>query len=322
VTVEATALWIDAPGRVALRRSVLPSPREGEVRIATRFSGVSRGTERLVFAGGVPESEHARMRCPFQEGAFPGPVKYGYAAVGVVEEGPAALVGRVVFALSPHQDAAVLPVDAAVPVPDAVPARRATLAANMETALNVVWDAGVAPGDRVAVVGAGLVGLLVAWLAGRIPGTTVTVADVRPDRATVAAGLGVAFADPTRIPPDQDVVVNASASAGGLAAAIEAAGLEATVVEASWHGAGSTAVPLGGAFHSRRLRIVSSQVGLVPPARRSRWTHRRRLETALGLLADPALDALITGETPFADAARDYPAVLSDPRTIAHVFRY
>jgi threonine dehydrogenase-like Zn-dependent dehydrogenase len=262
------------------------------------------------------------MRCPFQEGAFPGPVKYGYAAVGVVEEGPAALVGRVVFALSPHQDAAVLPVDAAVPVPDAVPARRATLAANMETALNVVWDAGVAPGDRVAVVGAGLVGLLVAWLAGRIPGTTVTVADVRPDRATVAAGLGVAFADPTRIPPDQDVVVNASASAGGLAAAIEAAGLEATVVEASWHGAGSTAVPLGGAFHSRRLRIVSSQVGLVPPARRSRWTHRRRLETALGLLADPALDALITGETPFADAARDYPAVLSDPRTIAHVFRY
>jgi NADPH:quinone reductase-like Zn-dependent oxidoreductase len=322
VTVIATALWIEAPGRAALRRAPLGPPGEGEVLVATRWSAVSRGTERIVFSGRVPPGEHDRMRCPFQEGAFPAPVMYGYAAVGVVETGPEPLLGRTVFSLSPHRDRMVLPADAVMPVPDGVPARRATLAANMETALNVVWDAGIGPGDRVAVVGAGLVGLLVARLAARIPGTAVTIADIEPSRAAVAACLGVSFATPDRLPADCDVAINTSASAAGLAAAIACAGLEATVVEASWHGAGEVPVPLGGAFHSRRLRLTSSQVGRVPAERSARWSHRRRLETALALLDDPALDTLVSGETAFADAARDYPAILSDPGTIAHVFRY
>jgi threonine dehydrogenase-like Zn-dependent dehydrogenase len=319
---DATALWIEAPGRAALRTRPLPEPGPDEVVVAALWSAISRGTERLVFEGRVPASERERMRCPHQDGAFPGPLTYGYALVGRVEAGPPELLGRTVFALAPHADRMVLPAEAAVPVPAGAPARRAALAANMETALNVVWDARIGPGDKVAVIGAGLVGCLVARLAAGIPGTAVTLSDVNPARAGVAAALGVAFAAPAEIPGDQDVVVNASASASGLAAALQAAGLEARVVEASWHGEGTVSVPLGGAFHSRRLRLVSSQVGLVPAERRARWPHRRRLETALALLADPALDVLITGETPFAAAADAYGGILADEATLAHLFRY
>jgi threonine dehydrogenase-like Zn-dependent dehydrogenase len=262
------------------------------------------------------------MACPFQEGSLPGPVKYGYAAVATVEAGPAELVGRTVFSLSPHQDAAVLPAGAVVPVPEGVPARRATLAANMETALNIVWDAGIGPGDRVAVIGAGLVGLLVARLAAAVPGTAVTVADIQPERAGSAARLGLTFTEPDKIPMDQDVAINTSASSAGLVTALAVAGVEATVVEASWHGDAMVPLPLGAAFHSRRLRLLSSQVGMIPAGRRSRWTHRRRLEAALSMLADPVFDSLISGESAFSRAAADYPTVLADPATLAHVFRY
>ncbi|HUG60509.1 MAG TPA: zinc-binding alcohol dehydrogenase [Methylomirabilota bacterium] len=322
MALDATALWIEGPGRAALRAERLPPAGPGEVRIAMLFSAISRGTEKLVFQGRVPPSEHRRMRCPFQEGDFPGPVKYGYAAVGRVEQGPPDLAGRIVFALAPHASAAVLPAAAVVPLPEGVPPRRAALAANMETALNVVWDARIQPGDRVAVFGAGLVGLLVARLAAAIPATAVTISDVDPAKAAVAATLGLPFTAADASQSECDVAINASASQDGLAAALAAAGDEATVVEASWYGEATVSVPLGGPFHSRRLRLVSSQVGMVPPDRRVRWTHRRRLETALALLADPALDALITGETPFAEAAERYAGILADPATLAHIFRY
>ncbi len=284
--------------------------------VETEVSGISRGTEALVLRGGVPESERARMRCPLQAGEFPFPVKYGYAAVGRLPDGAR------VFVLHPHQDRFVAPVAMVVPVPEDVPSVRAVLAANMETALNVVWDGGAAPCDRIAVVGAGVVGCLAAWLCARLPGAEVTLVDVNPGRAAVAAALGVRFALPGGVPEGCDLVINASASAAGLATALAAAGTEAVVVEASWYGDRAVAVPLGGAFHSRRLRIVGSQVGQVPAARRARWTHRRRLEAALGLLADPVLDVLVSGETGFGELAGRYGAILDDPGTLCHVIRY
>jgi threonine dehydrogenase-like Zn-dependent dehydrogenase len=318
---EATArsFWLTAPGAGEIRTARLG---EDEATVAARFSGVSRGTEALVAAGRVPADQHAPMRCPLQEGRFPFPVKYGYAAVGTVEAGPADLLGRTVFVLHPHQDRFVSPAAMAVPVPDAVPAGRAVLAANMETALTVLWDSGAGAGDRVAVVGAGVVGLLTGYLAARLPGARVTLVDVNPARASLAARLGCAFAAPGAAPRDCDVVVHASASPAGLATAFACAGREARVVEASWHGAGETPVPLGGAFHSRRLALVSSQVGSIPPARAPRWTHRRRLETALGLLADPVLDALISGETAFDALPGAYHGILADPATLCHRIRY
>jgi NADPH:quinone reductase-like Zn-dependent oxidoreductase len=308
---EGEALWYVGPGRAEIRREPVPAPGAGEVRVRALHGAISRGTERLVLAGRVPPSEYARMRGPNMGGAFPFPVKYGYATVGRVEEGPDGLVGRTAFALHPHQTRFVLPADAVTPVPDGVPARRAVLAANMETALNAVWDAAPGPAGRVAVVGAGVVGALVAWQCARIPGTQVTLMDVLPSRAALAQRLGVGFALPAAAPTDCDLVFHASASAAGLATALNLAGDEATVIELSWYGAGDVPVPLGGAFHSRRLRLVSSQVGKVAPSHRAEWTPARRLAAALALLADPALDALLAPAVAFADLPRHLPALLA-----------
>lgn len=319
------ALWIVAAGRAALQDTpVRPAP--GDLVIETLWSGISRGTERLVLAGAVPASERARMRAPLQEGEFAFPVKYGYCAVGRVVDGPAARRGETVFALAPHQSRLACPPELAHPLPPGLPPERAVLAANMETALTVVWDSGAAPGDRVAVVGAGVVGALAGWLCARLPGAEVTLVDPQPDRAGLAAALGCGFAAPAEAEAQAeglaDVVIHASASPAGLATALRLAGREATVVEASWYGDRDIPAPLGGAFHSQRLRLVSSQVGSLPPARAPRWSHARRMATALALLADPALDALISGETAFDDLPAAYAGILAAPGTLCHRVRY
>ena len=314
--MTADALWCTAPHQTEIRPG-----RIGEgVLVEALFSGISRGTERLVAAGRVPDSERDRMRGPGMEGDFPFPVKYGYCSVGRATEGD--LAGRAVFALHPHQTAYRLPQTALTPVPDHVPPARAVLAANMETALTILWDSGASAGDRIAVVGAGVVGALVGYLAARLPGADVSLVDINPARAELGAALGVPFALPDGAPQECDVVIHTSASANGLALALSLAGQEATVIEASWHGDAAIPVPLGGAFHSRRLRLVSSQVGHVPPARLPRWTYARRLAKALDLLADPRLDALISGETDFADVPAVYAQVLAAPDTLCHRIRY
>lgn len=312
---DSHALWITGPAQA----QILPvriRPGHGEVLIETLFTGISRGTERLVFEGRVPVCAHSTMRAPLQEGDFSFPVKYGYSAVGRILEGPD--TGEVVFVLHPHQTRFACPAAMAVAVPECVPPARAVLAANMETALNIIWDAQVQPGDRVAVIGAGTVGALAGYLAARIPGTEVCLVDIDTRRGVLAKTLGCGFAAPDVAPAERDVVIHASASDAGLEAAIGLAGLEATIVEASWYGAGRTAVGLGGAFHQRRLRLVSSQVGRIPAGHAARWTHRRRLEMALRLLADPALDVMVSGESRFDDLASDYAAILSAPDTLCH----
>lgn len=308
---ERRSLWYVGEGQADLWSEALPVRGKDDVLVRTLWSGVSRGTERLVAAGRVPEDEADRMRCPFQEGRFPFPVKYGYAAVGVVEEGPAELAGATVFSLSPHQSHAVLPATAVVPVPSTVPARRAVLAANMETALNAVWDAAIGPADRVVVVGGGIVGILAAVVAAAIPGCAVVLADPAPERRAAAECLGLAAAPAPPPASEADVVIHASATAAGLAAAIAAAGFEARVVELSWYGEGAVPVRLGGAFHSRRLTLLSSQVGHLPPGRRGRWSHRRRLEAALRLLADDRLDRLLDVEVAFESLPERLPALLA-----------
>lgn len=305
------ALWYVAPGRAEIRAEPVAPPADGEVRLRAVASALSRGTERLIFSGRVPESEYERMRAPFMSGAFPFPVKYGYAMVGRVEQGPAELKGRLCFALYPHQTVFNLACENIVPLPDGLSPERAVLAANMETALNAVWDAQPGPGDRIAVVGAGVLGLLVARLCGRMPGTEVTVVDINPDRAGIAQAFGAAFAAPDAAPKDCDLVVHTSASAAGLATALRLAGDEATVLELSWYGSDDVKVPLGDAFHSRRLRLISSQVGKVAPSHRPRWDYRRRLSAALGLLNDPVLDALIAPPVAFSDLPAKLPGILT-----------
>ncbi len=296
---DAHAFWLRSPGRGEIRPVVLPEPGSGDVMVRTLRSGVSRGTETLVFRGGVPESQYAAMRAPFQEGDFPGPVKYGYLNVGAVEHGPPELRGRTVFCLYPHQTAYVVPAGAVTPVPDGVPPSRAVLAGTVETAVNALWDAAPLVGDRVAVVGAGMVGCCVARLLARFPGVEVTLVDIDATRAGVAAALGARFALPEDAPGGCDLAVHTSATAAGLQRSLDLLAPEGTVLELSWYGDEEVRLALGGAFHSGRLRIRASQVGTVSPARSARRTTADRLRLALDLLRDPAFDALLTGESRF-----------------------
>jgi threonine dehydrogenase-like Zn-dependent dehydrogenase len=296
---EARAFWLRSPGAGEIRPAALPDPGPDEVLVRTSYSGISRGTETLVFSGGVPASQYAAMRAPFQEGDFPGPVKYGYLSVGVVEEGPPALQGRTVFCLYPHQTAYVVPAGAVVAVPDGVPPARAVLAGTVETAVNALWDAAPLVGDRITVVGAGMVGCCVAAVAARFPGVRVQLVDADPARAGVAEALGVDFALPADAEPGRDLVVHASATSAGLQRSLELLVPEGTVIELSWYGDRDVNLSLGGAFHSGRLSIRSSQVGTVSPARRGSRTYADRLALALELLRDPAFDALITDEFRF-----------------------
>lgn len=321
--MSASAYWVTGPLQGELRDEPLAPPGPGEALVRTLYTGISRGTEALVMRGEVPPSEFAGMRAPFQVGDFPWPVKYGYCNVGCVEDGPPAWVGQSVFCLYPHQSAYCVPIEALHRIPDAVPPGRAVLAANLETAVNGLWDAAPRIGDRIAVVGAGSVGVLCAWLAARMPGCRVELIDINPGRAEIAERLGVDFALPEDARGDADLVVHASGSSAGLEQAIALAGFEATVLELSWYGTKPVTLPLGAAFHRRRLSLRSSQVGQVATAQRARWDFRRRLDLALALLADPALDVLISGEDDFDDLPAVQARLASDPGgTLMHRIRY
>ena len=322
----ARAFWVVGPSSGEIRSVELPPTGPGEVLVRTLHSGVSRGTETLVFQGHVPTSQYAVMRAPFQDGDFPWPVKYGYLNVGTVEEGPAPLLGRVVFSLFPHQSTFVVPAEAVTVVPDGVPPERAVLAGTVETAVNALWEAAPLVGDRVAVVGGGMVGCCVARLLAGIPGAEVTLVDVEPARAKVASSLGVGFADAAEardIVDACDIVVHTSATSSGLQLSLDLLATEGTVIELSWYGTHEVRLALGGTFHSGRLAIRASQVGEVAPARRSRRSRADRRGIALELLRDPAFDALLTGRSSF----DDLPAVmeqLADGRlpAICHVIDY
>lgn len=297
----ARAFWLETPGTGGIRTAPLPVPGPGDVVVRTLASGVSRGTETLVFRGGVPANQHDLMRAPFQEGEFPAPVKYGYLNVGEVEQGPADLVGRAVFCLYPHQTRYVVPATAVTPVPEGVPPARAILAGTVETAVNALWDAAPLVGDRIAVVGGGMVGCSVAAVLAGFPGVRVELVDPDPTRAAIAAALGVGYATPAAAAGECDLVVHASATEAGLARSLELLATEGEVIELSWYGDRRVSVPLGEFFHSRRLVVRASQVGAVSAARRARRTYGDRLALALRLLADPRYDALITDEVDFGE---------------------
>jgi len=320
---DACAFWLCQPGVGEIRSVSLPSPGPDDVVVQTLRSGISRGTETLVFRGGVPRSQYEAMRAPFQDGEFPGPVKYGYLSVGVVEQGPAELQGRTVFCLYPHQTAYVVPARSVVVVPEDVPAARAVLAGTVETAVNALWDAAPLVGDRITVVGAGMVGCCVARLLARIPGARVTLVDVDEGRADVAAALGVDFALPADAVDGRDLVVHTSATSAGLQRSLDLLAPEGTVIDLSWYGDADVRLSLGGVFHSRRLGIRASQVGVVAPARGGTWTTTDRLALALDLLADPAFDALLTGVSRFEELPQVMPRLASgDLPALCHVVTY
>jgi threonine dehydrogenase-like Zn-dependent dehydrogenase len=322
-TDTARAFWTTEPGTGCIRAEPLPPADAGDVLVRALYSAISRGTETLVFSGRVPPSQYQAMRAPFQSGEFPGPVKYGYISVGQIDAGPPERIGERVFCLFPHQDRYRVPENAAIPLPSGLPAERAVLAANMETAVNAFWDAGPLAGDRIVVIGGGVLGLLTGWLCQQVPGTQVTLVDPNPARAPVAAVLGLDFRADVSGLDGSDLVVHASGQPLGLADALRIAGREATILELSWYGDRQVPLSLGENFHARRLVLRSSQVGTIPAHRRARWDYRRRLELALGLLCDDVLDVLITGESRFDELPSVLAALARVPGdTLCHRIRY
>jgi threonine dehydrogenase-like Zn-dependent dehydrogenase len=319
----AHAFWLREPGCGEIRPVGLRDPGPADVVVRTVRSGISRGTETLVFRGGVPPDQRARMRAPFQEGEFPGPVKYGYLSVGAVEDGPPDLLGTTVFCLYPHQTVYVVPAGAVSIVPEGIPAARAVLAGTVETAVNALWDAPPFIGDRVVVVGGGMLGCCVAGLLHRFPAVQVTLVDVDPQRAGIAAALGVDFALPEEADGGCDLAVHTSATSAGLQRALDLLAPEGTVIDLSWYGDAEVRLSLGGAFHADRLAIRSSQVGVISPARAARRTAADRMALALELLRDPAFDALLTGESHF-DELPEVMAQLADGSlaAVCHTITY
>jgi threonine dehydrogenase-like Zn-dependent dehydrogenase len=321
MTSDGYAFWLAEPGRGEIRPVKVPEPGPGEVLVRTLHTGVSRGTETLVFTGRVPESQWSAMRAPFQEGDFPAPVKYGYLNVGVVEQGPPELLGRTVFSLYTHQTRFVVPASMVTVVPDGVPAHRAVLAGTVETAVNALWDARPLVGDRIAVVGGGMVGGCAAAILARFPGVRLQLVDVDAGRAELAARLGAGFALPDDALDECDLVIHASATAAGLTRSLELLATEGTVVELSWYGDKQVRVPLGEFFHSRRLTVRGSQVGGIVPGRRR--TYADRLALSLELLEDERFEALVSGHSPFAELPEVLPRLADGSLpALCHVIDY
>jgi threonine dehydrogenase-like Zn-dependent dehydrogenase len=319
----SAALWYEAPFTAQIRREPLRAPKPDEVLIRTLTSAISRGTERLIASGLVPEGERERMRCPMQAGDFPFPVKYGYCAVGIVVQGPEEWRNQRVFVLHPHQDWFIAPISMLNRIPEGLSSQRAALAANMETALNAIWDSGASAADRIVIVGGGLVGLLITYLAAQFPGAEVTLVDINPKRAALAKAFGAGFALPEAAPSGADVVFHTSASAAGLATALGAAGMEGQVIELSWYGDQPVPVPLGGLFHAGRVSLRSSQVGTISPGHAPRWSYSRRLQAALALLSDERLDLLISETLAFHDLPAAIPRLLAkDAEGLVNLIAY
>jgi threonine dehydrogenase-like Zn-dependent dehydrogenase len=294
----ARALWLEAPGRAALRDAELPPLAAGWSRVRAISSAISPGTERLVATGRVPAEVAETMRCPYMEGEFSFPVKYGYSLVGQLDD------GRLVHVLHPHQELAHVRTSDVRLVPDGISPERATLAANLETAVTALWDARIAPGERALVIGFGIVGSLVARLLSRVAGVEVTVVDRDAAKRELAASLGFhAMAEPAA---DYDVAFGASGAPEEVQVALDAVGDEGRVVELSWLGTREVRLQLGGTFHSGRKQLLASQVSHIPPYLRGRWDYARRTRLVFELLRDPAFDAHITRTVAFEELPRFY----------------
>lgn len=320
--IPATALWFPRARTVELRREVLPAPGPGEVRVRALASGLSHGTEMLVYRGEVPAGTGLDLST--LRGSFAFPISYGYASVGRVvsaaEDVDAPRPGDLVFVHHPHQTGYVVPASLPVILPADLPPELGVFLANVETAINVMLDAHPRLGERVVIFGQGVVGLLLTQLARRTGVERIVTVDPIPLRRELSLRVG---ADVSLAPGDSvaaklrdltggvgaDLAVEASGNPAALAAALNCVAAEGTVVVSSWYGTKEVTLPLGEAFHRGRIRLVSSQVGSIDPALTARWNHRRRLDLARDLLPTLLLAPLITHRVPFVDAAEAYALV-------------
>jgi len=298
--LKIQALWHINPVSSDILRSE-PEIQKNQCLLQSKYSLISVGTERTVSMGKVPVDLHDSMAVPYMKGAFSFPVKYGYSLVGKVLKGPSEWMGRNVHLMHPHQDYCYSNLSDLFILPPTIPLKRATLISNMETAVNAIWDSQVSIGDRVVVVGFGLIGSLVALIVRQIPGVEVQVVEIDKSRQQVARSLGFGVSDSCK-KNHFDMAFHASGSATGLQNAIDAVGLEGPIIELSWYGNRKVDISLGTTFHSLRKQLISSQVSFIPSTKQSGWDFKRRKKTVLNLLHNPVFDHLLDTEVPFKES--------------------
>ena len=290
-SITTRALWHETTEHSTIRSVQIPMD-SSKVLVDARYSLISIGTELLVARGNVPPQLQVDMDVPYMEGDLMLPVKYGYSLVGVDTS-----TNTAVHLMHPHQDKCHVDRLSLFEIPDDVPLKRAALASNLETVLNATWDAAVSPGERVLIVGFGLIGSLIARVVADIPGVELIVAEVNPARARLASEMGFETIEiPLPASAPFDLAFNTSASGKGLQTALDMVGLEGRVIELSWYGNQQVSMSLGGEFHALRKRILSSQVSRIPAHMASRWNFKRRKEAVFRLLQNPAFDQHITHE--------------------------
>lgn len=295
--MQSKSLWFKNQFHAVMETEMLPvlppNKKKNSCLIKTLFTAISPGTEYLVYSGGVPKKLYVEMRCPYMGGDFSFPIKYGYSLVGQVLDGPTSLKGKLIHTLHPHQDYARISAEDVYVIPDGISPQRATLASNMETALNAIWDSGVNIGDKVLIVGFGIIGSLIARILSFIPQVEVDVLDVQPAKITLIEQLGFSIYKEEK-EKKYDLAFHTSGSGPGLQTSINNVGLEGKIIETSWYGDKEVNLCLGETFHSQRKLIISSQVSHLPACKSARWDYKRRKEVVFQLLLHPEFDAHIT----------------------------
>jgi len=298
---KVRSLWHLSDSQSVIKENTAQNPSPSFLKIQSHFSLISTGTERLVACGEVPGSVHDDMKVPYMEGAFPFPIKYGYSLVGkVITEGHS-MTGKLVHAMHPHQDFCLINESDLFEIHSNIPAQRATLASNLETALTAVWDAQVNIGDRVLIVGFGLIGSLIARLLSFIPAIYFQIIEIDKERIQHAEKLGFPVSAILRKHSKFDIAFHTSATAEGLQTCIDGVGLEGKIIELSWYGKKPVKINMGGSFHSQRKQIISSQVGKLPSKYNARWDMKRRKKVVFELLENALFDQQITHFIKFVD---------------------
>ena len=320
--METYSLWLENKNKPKIKKKLLrPSNKPNTLIIKTLYSGISKGTEKLVSSGFVGKDQYKIMKSPFQEGTFSFPIKYGYINVGKVINGPKKLLHKNTFALYPHQDLFEINSKEVQILNESNNPKKYLLTANMETAINIFWDTQASNKDKIVIVGMGSVGILTAYYFKLQNYKNVFICDSNLKKKKFATLLGLNFKDFKSI-KDIDVVINTTSNYQIINKSFNKLNLEGKIVEASWYGNKKGIINLGGNFHSKRLKLISTQVSNIPKYLSNKHNYKSRLKLAIKALSSNKLLKLVNTESHFNNLEEDYVSIINNPDSIMHAIKY
>ena len=319
--MKSQSLWLIKKNKPKiLSKDIYYKKNNKTVLVKTLYSGISKGTENLVARGKIHKSQFKIMRCPFQDGNFSFPIKYGYINIGEIIDGPISLTGKKIFTLFPHQTVFEISTKNINLIKNKN-AKKYLLTANMETAVNIFWDSQAKKNDRILIVGLGSVGLLTAYFFKLKGYKNLYVSDVNLSKKSIAKKLNLNFIHYNKI-NNLDCIINTTSNYDVLNNSFTKLNLDGKIIEASWYGEKVGKLNLGNEFHSKRLRIISSQVSNIPLHMQKKHNYRSRLKIAINALNDDKLLLLINSVSKFENLEKNYISILKDKNIIIHAIKY